>query len=79
VSWWKTTSGLKPTMASVSAAASNTSQTTASAPSIRSMLALSGERVMPATVCPSLISNGTSRVPMTPLAPAMKMRTIVSL
>jgi hypothetical protein len=52
---------------------------TGSAPSARSMLALSGERVVPATVCPSLISSGTSRVPMTPLAPAMKRRTIVSL
>jgi hypothetical protein len=58
---------------------SNTSQATGPAPSARSMLALSGEQVMPATVCPSLISSETSRVPMTPLAPAMKMRTIVSL
>ena len=63
-------------MAAVSPAVSNTSQTTSSAPSA---LTLSGERVIPATGFPSLTSHGTSLVPMTPLAPAVKMRTAVNL
>jgi hypothetical protein len=63
----------------VSAVVSDTSQTTGSAPSVRRTLALSGERVISATVCPSLISNKTSLLPMTPLTPAVNMRTNVSV
>src|SRR5262249_28716958 len=37
--------------------------------------ALPGERVIPATSCPSATSKGTSRTPITPVAPATKIRT----
>ena len=38
-----------------------------------------GERVIPATSCPAATSSGTSRTPITPLAPATKMRMITHL
>src|SRR3984885_8754070 len=38
------------------------------------MSALSGERVMPATVWPAETSSGTTRTPTRPLAPATKIR-----
>ena len=36
--------------------------------------AFPGERVIPATTCPAPTSSGIKRTPMTPLAPAMKIR-----
>ena len=77
VSWCRTTSGPNAVTAPVSASASNTSQTTDSAPSSPSMSAFCGERVIPATVCPSATSSGIRRTPMTPLAPATKIRTAI--
>ena len=40
----------------------------------RSRSAFPVERVMPATACPAATRSGTSRTPITPLAPAMKIR-----
>src|SRR5581483_3673776 len=47
---------------------------TGSAPSSRTRSALLSERVMPATSWPAWRSRGTSCTPITPLAPARKMR-----
>src|SRR5262249_46944402 len=57
-----------------SASPSNASQTTGSAPNSRSRSSFPGERVIPATSCPAATSSGTSRTPITPLAPATKTR-----
>src|SRR5215217_575950 len=54
--------------------ASNTSQTTGSAPTASSCAARSTERVMAVTSCPAFNSCGTSRVPITPVAPATNTR-----
>ena len=69
-----TASARDATTASVSAAASNTSHTTGSAPTASSWVTLSRERVMPATTWPSSTSSGNSRTPITPVAPARKIR-----
>jgi Protein of unknown function (DUF664) len=48
-------------------------------PSPASRPAWCGDRVIPATACPAAISRGTRRMPMTPLAPARKIRMTHSL
>ena len=73
VSSWTTASVPNPTTASRSASASNTSQTTGSAPRARNASFFPGERVIPATSWPLATSSGTSRTPITPLAPARKI------
>jgi hypothetical protein len=67
-------SGANSTTASHSADRSKTSQTIGSAPSWRNGSPFSGERVIPATSWPAQTSSGTSRTPITPLAPATKTR-----
>src|ERR1700727_2849514 len=67
-------SGPNATSACSSAGASNTSHTTGCAPSSRRPSAFAGVRVIPATSWPSATSSGTSRIPITPLAPATKIR-----
>src|SRR5581483_3264145 len=56
------------------ASRSKTSHTNGSAPRWRSDSAFSGERVMPTTSCPAAPSSGTSRAPITPVAPATNTR-----
>src|SRR6185437_5743029 len=58
-----------------SAAASKTSHTTGCAPIDVSSSRLLPDLVMPATVCPAAISNGSSLIPITPVAPARKIRS----
>ena len=74
-----TVSGRAATTASRSAAASNTSQMTGTAPRAANRSALSGDRVIPDTSWPAPTSNGTSRIPSTPLAPARKILTAYSM
>jgi hypothetical protein len=50
--------------------ASNTSQTTGSAPTASSCAARSTERVIAVTSCRAFTSCGTSGLPITPVAPA---------
>src|SRR5690348_6630899 len=68
------TSGPKSPTAARSAFRSKTSQTTGSAPSRLSASTFSGERVRPATSWPAATRRGTSRTPITPLAPATNTR-----
>src|SRR5262245_53097052 len=60
-------------MAFSSARASYTSTTVERTPSVCSAAAFSADRVVPVTVCPASRSSGTSRRPITPVAPARKM------
>ena len=61
-------------MAARTPSASNTSQTTGSAPAASSCVARSTERVIAVTSCPAFNSCGTSWLPITPVAPARKTR-----
>ena len=74
VSWWITASGEASAMAARTPSASNTSQTTGSAPTASSCAARRTERVIAVTSCPASSSCGTSGVPITPVAPARNTR-----
>src|SRR5687768_18367967 len=67
-------SGAASVIAARTASASNTSQTTGSAPNASSCAARSTERVIAVTSCPAFNSCGTSGLPMTPVAPARNTR-----
>ena len=69
-----TTSGAARPTDRRSPSRSNTSPTTASAPSPRSHSASEGRRARPVTECPRPTSSGTTRRPITPVAPARKIR-----
>src|ERR1700678_1941861 len=69
-----TISGFASSIAAASASASKTSTTTGRAPSLRTNSELSGERVVPQTEWPWVSRRGVSRRPMTPPAPARKIR-----
>ena len=74
VSWCITTSGAASATARRTPSASNTSPRTALAPRLRSQSASASRRTNPVTECPRSRSNGTTRRPMTPVAPARKTR-----
>src|SRR6185312_473562 len=74
VSWCITTSGAASATARRTPSASNTSPRTALAPRLRSQSASASRRTNPVTECPRSRSNGTTRRPMTPVAPARKIR-----
>src|SRR5690349_22164956 len=74
VSWCITTSGAASATARRTPSASNTSPRTALAPRLRSQSASASRRTNPVTECPRPTSNGTSRRPITPVAPARKTR-----
>src|SRR5271155_3233071 len=69
-----TISGSAARTAVASASASNTSTMTGQAPSPRTNSILSGERVVPQTEWPAWRRRGASRRPITPAAPARKIR-----
>ena len=74
VSWCITTSGAASATARRTPSASNTSPTTALAPRLRSQSASADRRTRPVTECPRPTSSGTTRRPITPVAPARKIR-----
>jgi hypothetical protein len=69
-----TASGEASAMAARTPSASNTSQTTGSAPTASSCAARSTERVIAVTSYPAFNSCGTRGVPITPVAPARNTR-----
>src|SRR5581483_11326725 len=71
--------GRAATIFCASAAASNTSTITGSAPSARRSSAFSRTRVVPVTRWPAATRSGTRRRPMAPDAPARKMRSPMRL
>ncbi len=76
VAWWTTTSGPASDTAFPTATASRTSSTRGSAPRARRSSTLPGDRVVPTTWWPLARSSGTSRLPITPVAPATKILMI---
>src|SRR6185437_8855302 len=71
------TSGRKSLTAAVSAFWSKRSHKIGVTPAARSGSIFSGVRVIAATTCPSASMSGSKRLPITPVAPAKKIRILL--